>query len=108
MIDRKQMFINPKRSIPANITSLTHINQSDVDSARPIEDVFDELRGWIGDAVLVAHNATFDVGFMNAAARKLGRPEFTNPVIDTLPLAHAMLDLKRYRLGNVPSLRRQI
>ena len=101
VIDRKQMFINPKRSIPANITSLTHINQSDVDSARPIEDVFDELRGWIGDAVLVAHNATFDVGFMNAAARKLGRPEFTNPVIDTLPLAHAMLDLKRYRLGNV-------
>lgn len=101
VIDRKQLFVNPKRSIPAHISSLTHINQSDVDAAKPIEDVFDDLKQWIGDAVLVAHNATFDVGFMNAAARKLGKPEFSNPVIDTLPLAHAMLDLKRYRLGNV-------
>lgn len=101
VIDRKQMFINPKRSIPANIMNLTHIHQNDVDSAQPIEDVFDELKQWIGDAILVAHNATFDVGFMNAAARKLGKEEFTNPVIDTLPLSHAMLDLKRYRLGNV-------
>lgn len=98
---RKQMFINPKRKLPASITELTHIAQSDVDDARPIEEVFDELKDFIGDAILVAHNATFDVGMLNAAARKLHKPEFTNPVIDTLPAAHAMMDLRGYRLGNV-------
>ena len=101
VIDRKQTFINPKRTIPAHITNLTHISQSDVDSAKPIEDVLDELLDFIGDSILVAHNATFDVGFMNAACRKTGRKELTNPVIDTLPLAHAMLDIKRYNLGAV-------
>lgn len=101
ILDRKQLFINPKRQIPLHISELTHIQQSDVDAALPIEDVFDELREFIGDAILVAHNATFDVGMLNAAARDLGKPEFTNPVIDTLPAAHSMLNLRGYRLGNV-------
>ena len=101
VIERKQMFINPKRTIPAHITRLTHIAQSDVDTAKPIEECIDELLDFIGDSVLVAHNATFDVGFMNAACRKTGREEMSNPVIDTLPLAQAILDLKRYKLGAV-------
>ncbi|EJX05709.1 DNA polymerase III PolC [gut metagenome] len=101
ILDRKQMFINPKRQIPLKISELTHIQQSDVDAAKPIEDVFDELQEFIGDAILVAHNATFDIGMLNAAARDLGKPEFTNPVIDTLPAAHSMLNLRGYRLGNV-------
>ena len=101
VIERKQMFINPKRNIPANIMNLTHINQSDVDFASPIEDVIDELLDFIGDAILVAHNARFDVGFMNAACRETGRPELSNPIIDTLPLSQAMIDSKRYNLGSV-------
>ena len=101
VVERKQMFINPKRTIPAHITRLTHIAQSDVDMAKPIEDCMDELLEFIGNSVLVAHNATFDVGFMNAACRKTGRKELNNPVIDTLPLAQAILDLKRYKLGAV-------
>ena len=63
VVSRKQMFINPKRTIPAHITRLTHIAQSDVDGAKPIEDSIDELLEFIGDSVLVAHNATFDVLF---------------------------------------------
>lgn len=101
IIDRKQFFINPKRKIPVSISELTHIQQSDVDGARPIEEEFDTIKDFIGDAILVAHNATFDVGMLNAAARKLGRPEFTNPVIDTLPASYSMMDLRSYRLGNV-------
>ena len=99
--DRLQMFVNPKRPLPVSITELTHIQQSDVDAARPIEEVFDTIRTFIGDAILVAHNATFDVGMLNAAARNLGQPEFGNPVIDTLPAAYAMMDLRSYRLGSV-------
>ena len=102
-IGRKQMFINPKRTIPAHISNLTHITQNDVDSAKPIEEALEELLDFIGDSILVAHNATFDVGFMNAACRKTGHKELTNPVIDTLPLSYAMLpdDQKRFNLGSV-------
>lgn len=99
IIDRRQMFINPKRQIPASITELTRIRQSDVDDAKPMEEVFDDIRAFIGDAILVAHNAKFDYGMLNAAARELGKPEFDNPVIDTLPAARAMFELRSYRLG---------
>ena len=42
-VGRLQMFINPKRAIPAHISNLTHITQNDVDRAKPIEDALDEL-----------------------------------------------------------------
>lgn len=101
IVDRKQLFINPGRPIPARISRLTHIKQSDVDKADPIEKVLPMLLEWIGDAVLVAHNAVFDVGFLNAACRQLGLEELKNPVVDTLPMAQSMLDIKRYNLGSV-------
>lgn len=101
IIDRRQFFINPHRKLSASITDLTHILQSDVDAARDLEQMLPEIREFIGDAVLVAHNAAFDTGMLNAACRKLGVPEFTNPVIDTLPAAYSMLDLRSYRLGSV-------
>lgn len=101
VIDTRQFFINPQRTIPANITSLTHINQSDVDMARPMSEMFDEIVEFCQGCTLVAHNAVFDMGMLNEEARRLGRPAFDNPVIDTLPMAYAMMDLKSYRLGSV-------
>lgn len=101
IIATKQFFINPKRPIPAHISSLTHIHQADVESAAPLEEAFEEMRSFCKDAILVAHNASFDFGMLNAAARKLGKPEFDNPVIDTLHMAYAMMNLKSYRLGSV-------
>lgn len=102
VIDRLQMFIDPKRPIPASITTLTNISQRDVDGQKTIEEALQDLLDFIGDSVLVAHNASFDVGFMNAACEKCHRPRISNPVIDTWPLAQAMLpDAKRYNLGSV-------
>lgn len=101
VVDRKQLFLNPEMPIPADISNLTHITQKDVENAKPIRDVLDELLEWIGDAILVAHNGTFDLGFMNAACRACGKPEISNPMIDTLPLAQLLMDMKGYRLGAV-------
>ncbi len=101
VIDRKQLFINPEMPIPAEISNLTHITQKDVENAKPIRDVLDELLEWIGDAILVAHNGTFDLGFMNAACRACGKEEIANPMIDTLPLSQLLMDMKGYRLGAV-------
>ncbi len=100
-VDRLQMFINPQRPLPANISALTHITQRDVEDAPTIEQALDRILSFIGDSILVAHNGVFDLGFMNAACRKCGREELKNPMIDTLPLAHYLLDLKSYRLGSV-------
>ena len=101
VIDRKQMFINPQREIPADIINLTHITQQDVNGAPTIEQALDEILAFIGDSILVAHNGKFDLGFLNAACRQCNREELTNPMIDTLPLAQCLMDMKSYRLGSV-------
>lgn len=101
VVETKQFFVNPNRTLPASIMNLTNISQIDVDTAKPIEDHWQEICDFVDGAILVAHNAVFDMGMLNAAARKLGKPEFDNPVIDTLPCAYSMLDLRSYRLGSV-------
>lgn len=61
-----------------------------------------ELVDFIGDKVLVAHNATFDYNFLNEELKRIGMAPLTNPVVDTLDLARALhSDRRSYRLGNI-------
>lgn len=102
IMDRIQMFVNPKRKLSSFIIEKTNIKQSDVDSAQEIQDVIDTWMKFIGDGVILAHNAKFDIGFLNVALNRLNRPCLTNTFIDTLDLAKALLkDKKYYRLGVV-------
>ena len=102
VIDRKQMFIKPPVPIPYAITRKTNITNDMVKDAKSFDEAADELVAWIGDAVLVAHNATFDYFFLNEELRNSGRKPLLNPVIDTLDLARAVLPERRaYRLGNI-------
>lgn len=63
--------------------------------------VIPELVAFIGSAVIVAHNAPFDIGFINSHLVKLGQPPLTNQVIDTLEIAKRYLILASYKLSNV-------
>ena len=100
--DRIQMFIKPPVPIPGYITSKTNITNDMVRNAKSFQDACDESVEWIGDGVLVAHNATFDFHFLNEELRRIGKPLLTNTVIDTLDLARAVLpDRRAYRLGNI-------
>lgn len=102
VVDRMQMFIKPPHPIPAYITRKTNITDAMVASARSFADSADEILNWIGDAVLVAHNATFDYNFLNEELRRIRRPALQNSIIDTLDLARALLpDRRAYRLGNI-------
>lgn len=83
-------FVNPHRKLSALTTRLTGIEQSDVDAARDIGPVMRGFYEWMGDAILVAHNADFDMGHLEANFEKLGLPKPLNPVIDTLALARVM------------------
>ena len=101
-VDSIQLFIKPPISIPINITEITNISDADVKGALSIEDSIDTILDFIGDAVLVAHNASFDIDFMQEILRKLGREPLDNTYIDTLDLSRALFTNRRsYRLGNI-------
>ena len=102
VVDRLQMFIKPPFPIPPFISHKTNITNDMVKDAKSFADCCDEILAWIGDGILVAHNASFDYHFMNEELRRIGRPPMTNTVIDTLDLSRAILRSRRaYRLGNI-------
>lgn len=101
-IDRIQSLIKPKKPISQKITNITHITNDDVKNAPSIEEFIPKILEFFGDDVIVAHNATFDVGFLNEILKRYGYQTLNNPYIDSLALAWKLLpELKGYRLGNV-------
>ncbi len=102
VVDRLQMFVKPPQPIPAFITNKTNITNAMVSDALPFSECYKKIIDWIGDDVLVAHNATFDYYFLNEELRRIGQPPLMNPVIDTLDMARGILrDRRAYRLGNI-------
>ncbi len=101
-IARLQSLIKPQKHISEKITQLTHITNDDVKNAPTIEEFLPKILDFFGDDVLVAHNATFDVGFINEILKRHHRKPLTNPWVDTLPLAWKILpNLKYFRLGTI-------
>ncbi|MEG0314726.1 MAG: PolC-type DNA polymerase III [Erysipelotrichaceae bacterium] len=100
-----QLFIKPPVQLSAFTMGLTHITQAQVDSAQPIEDCIDQILEFIGDNILVAHNATFDYGFLNQTLKRLGRKPLMNPVVDTLHLSWSLhSERKGHKLGNLAKM----
>lgn len=81
--EERNFLINPDKEIPEFVQKLTGIKKSDVSHAPKIEEVIDEIRQFIGDSILVAHNTSFDVPFINGVLKQLGRPTLDNKVICT-------------------------
>ena len=93
-------FINPGHPLSAFTTELTGITDDHVKNAKPLVQVLKEFQEFCKDTVLVAHNATFDVGFMNTNYERHGLPKITQPVIDTLEFARNLYpEYKRHGLG---------
>ena len=93
-------FINHGHHLSAFTTELTGITDEHVKNAKPLVQVLKEFQEFCKDTVLVAHNATFDVGFMNANYERHGLPKITQPVIDTLEFARNLYpEYKRHGLG---------
>ena len=94
-------FVNPRRPIPFRITQLTSITDEMVMDAGDIEIVLPKFLEFVGDAALVAHNASFDVGFIEQNCRNMGiEPDFTS--VDTVALARILLpSLSKYKLDVV-------
>jgi len=99
--EKYNSFINPEVPIPYEIEQLTGIRDDMVLDAPKIEAVLPEFLSFCEDCSLVAHNASFDVGFIQKNAGRLGiTTNFT--VIDTVGLARILLpNLSRYKLNSV-------
>jgi len=99
IIDQFECFVNPEKSIPPNVVEITHITDDMVKNAETIDKVLPKFLEFIGDSVLVAHNANFDIGFIKYNAEILGL-KLDNTYIDTLALAKELFpDYKKYKLG---------
>lgn len=101
IIDTYSTFVNPEIPIPFEIEQLTGINDDMVLTAPTIETILPEFLAFSEGCTMVAHNASFDMGFIIKNAERQGRiAEFT--VIDTVGLARILLpDLNRYKLNIV-------
>ncbi len=101
IVDRFSTFVNPDVPIPFEIEKLTGINDAMVLPYPGISQILPQFLEFCGDAVLVAHNAGFDVGFISYNAKTLGLP-FNPTVLDTVALArHLLPNLNRYKLDTV-------
>ncbi|WP_282941868.1 PolC-type DNA polymerase III [Paenibacillus sp. RC67] len=101
-VDRFATFINPHERIPYNIQQLTNITDDMVKDAPELTEMLPKFIDFVGDCVLVAHNARFDMGFIQANCKQLGLPVVTNPSLDTLELARLLFPtMKNHRLNTL-------
>ena len=101
VVDRFSQFINPQIPISYKTTSLTSITDDDVMNAPLIDQVLPEFLQFCGDCVLVAHNASFDTGFIKYNCKKLGLPyDYTH--VDTMEVARYLHpNMARFNLDAV-------
>ncbi len=101
VIDEFSCFVNPEKPIPQRVVEVTNITDDMVKDAETIDKVMPKILEFVGDSVLVAHNADFDIGFLKYNANKLGL-SLDNTYLDTLRLAKDLFpDYKKYKLGKI-------
>ena len=87
IINKFESFINPEIEIPINITRLTGISNQMVKDAPKAKDVLKEFLKFAGSSTIVAHNANFDISFLQSHLSKNFRLSLTNPTLCTKELA---------------------
>lgn len=83
IIESYNTLIKPSRSIPRFITDLTGISKDDIEKAPRGDEIAEKVRSFIGKFPIIAHNASFDIGFLG----KLLEIEIENPIFDTLEIS---------------------
>ena len=101
VVDEFCEFVNPEKPIPKRVQEVTNITDEMVANSPTIDVLFPKVLDFIKDSVLVAHNASFDIGFLKNVAKNLGY-EFDYTYVDTLPLARKLYpELKKHKLGKI-------
>lgn len=90
IIEKYDELVNPGRKLPQKIIDVTNITDEMLEGKDNEENAVKRFIEWFGDCPMVAHNAKFDVSFLEMAYKKYNLGTFTNPVIDTLELSRTM------------------
>ncbi len=90
IIDTFSELINPNRPLPSKIIEITNITDEMLEDKETEEKVIERFISWVGNLPMVAHNAKFDVSFLEMCYKKYNLGEFANPVIDTLELSRVL------------------
>ena len=90
ILEKYDELINPGRPLPQKIIDVTNITDDMLEGKDNEENAVKRFIAWFGDCPMVAHNAKFDVSFLEMAYKKYNLGTFTNPVIDTLELSRTM------------------
>lgn len=97
--ERFETLVNPRRPLPAPIAALTGIDPGALPGAPPVELAVRRFLAFAGDAVLVAHNARFDMGFLDREVERLTGRRVAAPVVDTVWLARRLLAGRQKRVS---------
>ncbi|MCF0113123.1 MAG: PHP domain-containing protein, partial [Bacilli bacterium] len=83
-------FVNPEIDLRGHEEAMTlnKISEEQVRNAPTFREIWPKIQECFEGCILVAHNANFDVGFLNAALEREGLPPLSNPIIDTIPISH--------------------
>jgi DNA polymerase-3 subunit alpha (Gram-positive type) len=102
VVDSMDFFVDPEIPISKFIQEKTKITNAMVRGQKGIKEALRLIQNFIGDSILVTHNASFDIGFLNEAFLNNGGSMITNPVIDTLSLSRYLFpDHKSHSLGSL-------
>jgi len=101
-VETIDILINPERKLPKKIIEITNITDKMLEKQPTIEEVLPRILNFIGDAILVSHNADFDFSFLQHALERCGMRKLNNPVIDTLSLSRYLFpESRNHRLGSL-------
>lgn len=101
-LGRYQTLVNPERPIPPDATRTHGITDDMCKTAPVFTAVAPDLRRFLAGSVIVAQNAEFDMGFLNAEFRRAGATRLNTSAVDTVLLARkARPGLSSYRLDNL-------
>ena len=90
IVDTYDELINPGHKLEAKITEVTNITDEMLKDKDNEENAIKRFIEWFSDLPMVAHNAKFDVSFLERCYQKYNLGEFKNPVIDTLELSRVL------------------
>ncbi|MDR2899641.1 MAG: PolC-type DNA polymerase III, partial [Clostridiales bacterium] len=100
--DRFSALINPGFLLPEKIVKLTGITDETLRGKPDLNTVLKDFISFFGDAVLVAHNASFDMGFLSVWARKLYKADVLNTTLDTVEMSRTLYpELNNHKLNTV-------
>ena len=100
-IERFQTFVDPKRKLHPLVVKLTGITDDMLRGAPTIDEILPKFREFVGDSVLVAHNAEFDANFVRRACEDLGI-QWDMTYVDTMVISQCLMPkLGKYKLDVV-------